>query len=216
MPRTPRRFQSDHCYHLLNRGNAKASLFFDRSDYAAFLKLLVEMREEYLVRLLAYCLMPNHFHLVVQPDPTGSVSDAMHWVQTAYAARFRAKYRSTGHIFQGRFKAFPVQTDGHLLTVMRYVERNPVRASLVRKAQSWTWSSAAWRSRAHDWLDKSPVPLGDNWTEYVDTPQTSSEVEALRQSVARGTPYGSSSWRSTTARALGLMSTLRPRGRPRH
>jgi putative transposase len=102
-----------------------------------------------------------------------------------------------------------------LLTVMRYVERNPVRANLVKRAAGWRWSSAAWRARPDNWLDESPVPLGKGWSGYVDTPQTSSELEALRRSVRRGAPFGSPAWQAATAESHGLLSTLQPAGRPR-
>jgi len=215
MPRVARQLQEGYCYHILNRGNGKANLFLDRYDYSAFVKLLVGMKAAYEIRLLAYCLMPNHFHLVLQAEATGAVSTAMHWTQTSYVSRFRTRYRSTGHILQGRFKPFPIQEDSHLVTVMRYVERNPVRANLVDRSVDWPWSSARWRSRCDNWLNESPVRLGDAWQTYVDTPQTSTEVAALRRSVSRGTPFGSPGWQNAAAELLGLTSTLRSRGRPR-
>ena len=215
MPRAPRRLLQGHCFHALNRGNGGARLFLDRFDYAAFVQLLAGMRAAYEIRLLAYCLMPNHFHLVLQVEATGAISSALHWVQTSYASRFRAKYQSTGHIFQGRFKSFPIQKNEHLLTVMRYVERNPVRANLVVQAVDWRWSSAPWRGKPNHWLDESPVPLGHDWRAYVDTPSSTAEIDAVRRSVARGSPFGSGPWQQVTAEGLGLSSTLRPRGRPR-
>ncbi len=215
MPRIARQLQHGYCYHILNRGNAKARLFLDRFDYIAFVKLLAGMKAGYEIRLLAYCLMPNHFHLAVQADATGAVSDALQWVQTSYVSRFRVRYGSTGHIFQGRFKSFPIQKSEYLLAVMRYIERNPVRARLVKSASDWRWSSARWRDKPNHLLDESPVPLGEKWGPYVDAPQTSAELEALRRSVVRGAPFGSQHWRHKAAEALGLASTLRPRGRPR-
>jgi putative transposase len=215
MPRVARQLQHGYCYHLLNRGNGKATLFLDRFDYSAFMKLLAGMRTGYDLRLLAYCLMPNHFHLVLRAEAPGAVSEAMQWAQTSYVSRFRVRYGSTGHIFQGRFKSFPIQNDRHLLTVMRYVERNPVRANLVDSALGWPWSSSRWRGRPNDLLDESSVPLGVDWNAYVDAPQTGTEVAALRQSISRGAPFGSAQWQRATAQALGLESTLRPRGRPR-
>ena len=215
MPRIARQLQQGYCYHLLNRGNGKAMLFLDRFDYSAFSKLLAGMRSAYEVRLLAYCLMPNHFHLVARAEAVGAVSEAMQWVQTSYVSRFRAKYGTTGHIFQGRYKSFPIQSDEHLLGVMRYVERNPVHANLVGRAADWRWSSSRWRGRPNDLLDESPVPLGADWNAYVNAPQTPAEVADVRRSISRGAPFGSEGWQRQTAEALGLMSTLRPRGRPR-
>ena len=92
--------------------------------------------------VLGFCLLANHFHLVVWPHHDGDLSRWMHWVLNTHVRRYHKHYHSSGHIWQGRFKAFPIQEDAHLLTVLRYVERNPVRAQLVRQAQQWTWSSA--------------------------------------------------------------------------
>ncbi|MBT8482789.1 MAG: transposase [Myxococcales bacterium] len=215
MPRIAGRLQPGYCYHVLNRGNGKAPLFLDRVDYRAFVELLAGMKARYEIGLLAFCLMPNHFHLVLRAGATGAVSAAMQWVQTSYVSRFRVKYESSGHIFQGRFKSFPIQSDEHLVSVMRYVERNPVRAKLVERATSWPWSSARWRSGADHWLDESPVDLGSDWAAYVNAPQTSAEIASLRSSVTRGVPFGSRQWQHDTANILGLASTLQPRGRPK-
>ena len=214
MPRIARQLQHGYCYHVLNRGNGKARLFLDRADYRAFVELLAGMKARYEIGLLAFCLMPNHFHLVLQARAAGAVSAAMQWAQTSYVSRFRAKYASSGHIFQGRFKSFPIQNDEHLVTVMRYVERNPVRAKLVERATDWSWSSARWRSGADHWLDESPVDLGNDWAAFVNAPQTSAEIASLRSSVTRGAPFGSRHWQHETANILGLESTLRSRGRP--
>ncbi|MGB5813397.1 MAG: transposase [Polyangiales bacterium] len=215
MPRASRRLQEGYCYHILNRGNARATIFHDDADYTAFLRRLAEATDRYAIRLLAFCLMPNHFHLVVQGDEIGSVSRAMHWIQTAYVSRYRTRYDSTGHIFQGRFKCFPVQADDHLLSVMRYVERNPVRARLVTDSSRWLWSSPAWRARRVPWISESPVPLGKNWLQYVDAPQTAAEIAMIHESLRRGAPFGTTAWRVETAKRLNLSASLRPRGRPR-
>src|SRR5205823_2191462 len=119
-------------------------------DFAAFVKLLREAGERTPVRLLAYCLMPNHFHLVLWPRADGDLSDYMRWLLTAHVRRYHQHYHSSGHVYQGRFRSFPIQEDDHLLTVLRYAERNPVRAGLVERAQDWRWSSAA--------LDRGPEP----------------------------------------------------------
>ena len=119
---------------------------------------------------------------------------------------------------QGRFKSFPIQEDEYLLTVLRYIERNPLRAKLVRRAERWAWSSARhWREPEGrpTYLDDGPVARPRDWLEWVNQPATVAEVEAIRGSVVRGTPYGGMGWVAGTAKQLGLESTLRPRGRPR-
>ncbi len=207
------------CYHVLNRGNGRAEVFHKCDDYAAFLKLLCQASERVPMRLLAYCLMPNHFHLVVQTVEDGDLGRWMQWLLTSHVRRYHRHYHSSGHVWQGRFKAFPIEEDEHLLVVMRYVERNPVRAPSIpiRKAQRWPWSSVGQPPKHVQIpvLDSGPVPRGEDWLRLVNEPQTATELAATRKSVNRGSPFGSVDWRCDTARRLGLESSLRPRGRPR-
>ncbi len=207
------------CYHVLNRGNARGVVFHQDDDYASFLELLMQASERLPMRLLGYCLMPNHFHLMLWPRQDGDLSRWMQWLLTAHVRRYHRHYDSSGHVWQGRFKAFPVQQDEHYLTVLRYVERNPVRAKSlpVRKAQRWPWSSLGTPPKQ---IEKPPLAAGpvrrpDDWLAWVNQPLTEPELKALRNCVARGTPYGSERWQKQTARRLGLESSLRPRGRPR-
>ena len=129
MPRTARASEAGYAYHVLNRGNARSEVFHKEGDYAAFLQAMKESSVRLPMRLLAYCLMPNHFHLVVRPHATGDLSRWMQWLMTTHVRRYLRHYQHTGHVWQGRFKAFPIQDDDHLITVVRYVERNPLRGS---------------------------------------------------------------------------------------
>ena len=169
------------------------------------------------MRLLACCLMPNHFHLVLWPQAVGEVSRWMQWLMTSHVRRYHRHYCSSGHIWQGRFKSFPIQRDaGHLLTVLRYVEANPLRAGLVGRAEDWPWSSLRWWGAADrpEWLTDGPVDRPNDWARRVNTALSSRELERVRRSVVRGRPFGSEPWTQHAARRLGLESTLRPRGRP--
>jgi putative transposase len=215
MPRTARASQGGYCYHVLNRGNRRRTVFHKDADFAAFSKLLRQAGERIPMRLLGYCLMPNHFHLALWPAEDGAMSDYMMWLLTAHVRRYYQHYHSSGHVWQGRFRAFPIQEDDHLLTVLRYIERNPVRANLVERAQDWPLSSAAPMEPDDPTLDRGPVPRPMDWLEHVNQPQTEAEVERLRESLRRGRPFGHSVWTQPTARKLGLESSLRPRGRPR-
>jgi REP-associated tyrosine transposase len=217
MPRTARASLGGSCYHVLNRGNGRAKVFHKEQDYAAFVALLEPACERLAMRILAYCLMPNHFHLVLRPHHDGDLSRWMQWLMTSHVRRYHRHYGGSGHVWQGRFKAFPIQEDEHLLAVLRYVERNPLRAKLVRKAQDWSWSSLRQRSpkTGQSILAASPVPLPSAWLRLVNEPQTEGELAALRTSVNRGTPFGGSQWTRRAATRLGLEFTLRPRGRPR-
>ncbi len=215
MPRSCRAALGGYCYHVLNRGNGRRTVFHKDGDYAAFVRLLREAGERTPVRLLAYCLMPNHFHLGVWPRADGDLSDFMRRLLTAHVRRYHQHYHSSGHVYQGRFRSFPIQEDDHLLAVLRYVERNPVRAGLVGGAADRPWSSAAPARGGAPPLDLGPVPRPAEWPEYVDAPQTEAEAEAVRECVRRRRPYGDSAWMEGTARLLGLEASIRPRGWPR-
>jgi putative transposase len=170
------------------------------------------------MRVLAWCLMPNHFHLVLWPKDDGDLSRWMQWILTTHVRRYHEHYGTSGHVWQGRFKAFPVQEDDHLLTVLRYVERNPLRAGLTRKVTGWPWSSLALfesKEARPAWYHEGPVPRGRQWLAHVAEPQTEAELASLRRSVQRGVPFGSETWQRRAVRSLGLESTLRTRGRPR-
>ncbi|MDH5668630.1 MAG: transposase [Nitrospira sp.] len=211
MPRIPRGQVAGHAYHVLNRGNGGAPVFHKDADYAAFLELLGAAKARHRLKLFAFCLMPNHFHLVVAPTTRTSLSAFMQWWLTSHVRRYHRHYRSHGHVWQGRFKSFPIQQDGHLLTVLRYVLRNPVRAGLVDYATDWPWSSL----RFPHLTDALPIETPRRWEHWIDHPLVEHELTALRTAVNRQQPFGTAAWQARIARTLGLESTLRPRGRPR-
>jgi putative transposase len=205
-----------YCYHVIDRGNRRAEVFHHEGDYHAFVRLLRQACARVPLRVLAYCLMPNHFHLVVWPVADGHLARWMDWLLTTHVRRYHRQYGTSGHVWQGRFRAFPIEQDMHLLTVLRYVERNGLRANLAARAEDWPWSSLAeWvNPPALPWLDPGPVGRGTDWVPWVNEPHTEAELVRLRRSVQRGTPYGSTTWTQAAAAALGLQFTLRPRGRP--
>ncbi len=215
MPRKPRSSQGGYVYHVLNRGNARKTVFFKDGDYIAFIKLLKEANEQTPMRLLAYCLMPNHFHLVLWPHRDGDLSSYMAWLMTAHVRRYHQHYHSSGHIWQGRFRDLPIQEDDHLLIVLRYVERNALRANLVERAQDWRWSSLGPVWEGAPLLAPGPVRRPTDWLTFVNEPQTDKEVERLRECTRRRRPFGALPWQKQTAARLGLEASLRPRGRPR-
>jgi putative transposase len=164
--------------------------------------------------------MPNHWHLVLFPETDGELTAFMRRLAHTHTQRWHAFHHTagTGHLYQGRFKSFPIQEDAHLLDVIRYVERNPSRANLVQRAEQWRWSSLWRRERGTEKersvLSEWPVPEPRDWVEQVNRPETEAELEALRRSAQRGTPFGEATWVVETARALRLERTLRPPGRP--
>jgi putative transposase len=191
MPRIFRTLVAHGCYHVINRGNNRSDVFLSPADYRAFLRLIEQAQERIPLRMLAFCVMPNHFHLVVSQEAAKDVSRWMHWLLTTHVHRHHLKYGTSGRIWQGRFKAFPIEQDGHLLTVMRYVERNALRSGLVSRAEQWPWGSLAWRTDAFGsgLVSRPPVPLPSDWTARVNAPQTPQELEALRAAVNRQRAY---------------------------
>ncbi|MEW6110434.1 MAG: transposase [Nitrospirota bacterium] len=161
--------------------------------------------------------MPNHFHIAVMPEKGEDLSRWMQWLMTSHVRRYHRHYGSSGHVWQGRYKSFMVQEDSHLLMVLRYIEGNPVRAGIVNSAREWKWSShneviGRYRSGL---LDKPPIEMPKEWSEYVDHSFEENELDRVRASVNRQTPYGDALWMMKVCREFGLEPTLRGRGRPR-
>jgi putative transposase len=219
MPYRKRTGTAGVVYHVLNRGVRKLRLFDRAGDYRAFLKVFREAQERIPLRCLAYCLMPNHFHLVLWPKTDTELSAFMAWLTATHSKRWHASRQTagTGHVYQGRYKAFPVSADTHFLRLCRYVERNALRAGLVARALDWPWSSLAQRAGR-----RSPVVLADwpvarppHWNELVQL-YVDEETSDLRQAVCRSSPYGPRDWQIQIASQLNLESTLGPVGRPRN
>jgi putative transposase len=146
MPRRGRNALGGFVYHALNRAVARLPLFQKDEDYRAFERVLSEALQENPTRLLGFCLMPNHWHMVLWPEKDGELTAFLRWLTNTHSMRWHAHYHTggTGHIYQNRFESFPVETDEHLYTVLRYVERNALRANLVERAEDWRWGSL-WR-----------------------------------------------------------------------
>ncbi len=220
MPRVARKAPGGLVYHVLNRANGRLRLFKKEQDYIAFEQVLAEAHQRVPIRILAWCLMPNHFHLVLWPKKDGELTDFMRWLTLTHAQRWKHAHAAVGHghLYQGRFKSFPIQQDRHLLTVLRYVERNAVRPTLARRAQDWRWGSAFVRlDRSHDLrplLSDWPLPRPRDWLEILNTSPSEAEQEQMKQHIERSRPMGVEAWVKTTANALGLKHTLNPPGRP--
>jgi putative transposase len=221
MPRPKRADEANGIYHALNRANARGEIFKKPEDYDAFERILGEGLQRYPCRILSYQLMPNHWHFVLQPAEDGAMSNFLRWVTLTHTQRYHAHNGTSGegHVYQGRFKSFPIQDDDHFWVVARYVERNALRANFVSRAEDWKWGSL------HRWLQhpeadpkllsRWPLSRLPNWISRVNEPLTESEIKAVRWSVKKGSPFGEETWVESIARRLDLESTLRPRGRPR-
>jgi putative transposase len=220
MPRPLRTAPGGFIYHVLNRANGKRRIFDHERDYLAFERVLAEMQDRVPMRILAWCVMPNHWHLLLWPREDGDLSNYMRLVTLTHTQRRHANRASagTGHLYQGRFKSFVVQDDAHFLAVSRYVEANALSGGLVRRAEDWRWGSL-WRTQRgksdhppalHPW----PMARPSDWLSYVNRPADREETDSLRSCAQRGRPYGAEDWVNAAAEQLGLGSTLRPRGRP--
>ena len=220
MPRTARITPGGMVFHVLNRGVGRMRLFNKDRDYEAFEQMIVKTLLSCPMRICSYCLMPNHWHLVLWPENNGDLAAFMQKLTITHVRNWQENRRrvGSGHVYQGRYKSFPIETDEYFYQVVRYVERNALRANLVTTADAWRWSSL-WR-REHGTADdrkllcRWPLPRSRRWCEHVNQPQTAAELTAIRQAVQRGNPLGSDTWVKKTAKQLGLESTLRRRGRP--
>jgi len=207
-------------YHIWNRGAGRLRLFKKDDDYLAFQQVLLEAHQRHPLRLLDWCLMPNHWHFVVFPETDTQVSDFFRWLTHSHAMRAITHRRvlGMGPLYQGRFKSLPVQADEHLLTLLRYVQRNPVRAKLAKHAAQWRWGSEWARSHGPAELaailSAWPVARPRRWAAWVDAPERSPETEMIRVCVRRSSPLGAADWARQTAARLELPWPLRPRGRP--
>lgn len=222
MPRPPRITEPGIVYHVLNRRVMRLALFEKDRDYEAFERVLAaSLDRPDAPGLLAYCLMPNHWHLVVQARARTDLSTWMQWLTVTHTHRRHSHYHMIGQgpLYQGRFKSFPVQEDAHFLTLCRYVEANALRAALVRRAEAWRWGSLWSRKQGkgvlYDRLRPWPVNRPRNWLAAVNRDMAEPAIRAVRRSLLRGVPLGSEAWQARMARRLGLDITLRPRGRPR-
>jgi putative transposase len=220
MPRTARQCPGGYVYHIWNRAAGRLRLFKKDEDYLAFERVLVEAHGRHPIPLLDWCLMPNHWHFVVFPEDDRQVTDFFRWLTHTHAMRAITHRRvmGMGPLYQGRFKSLPVQDDGHLLTLLRYAHRNPVRAKLTQRASDWKWGAEWVRNHGtkelRAILSPWPVDRPRGWASWVNQPQTPAETDAIRTCIRRSSPFGDVEWTRQTAEDLNLQWTLRPRGRP--
>jgi REP-associated tyrosine transposase len=194
MPRRPRFSTGGYVYHVLNRATGRRGIFSLDADYGAFQRVLNTAGKRVPMRLLAYCLMPNHWHLVLWPRNDGDLSEYMRLLTVTHTQRWHLAHETsgTGPLYQGRFKSFPVEADEHFYRVCRYVERNALRANLVGRAESWRWCSL-WQlvqESGHVELHTWPLPRPSDWVEYVNCPESEAELTAIRHCIVRSATFG--------------------------
>jgi len=210
-------------YHVINRANARIQIFNEDKDYILFEQVLEEAKEKFDMRILSYCIMPNHWHLALYSKKDKDIQIFMRWLSMTHTRRWHSQHKSigSGHLYQGRYKSFLVQGDEHLLQLFKYIERNPLRAKLIQKAEDWKWSSLWRREQGNDkqkgLLDEWPISTPKDYVDLVNIQEDekeNKELESLRYSVNKGKPYGSDDWTNRMINKFNLGSTLRGAGRP--
>ena len=225
MPRPLRPIADGLVYHVINRGNNRQAVFGSEGDFHAFLKAIADLKERMPFDLYGYCLMSNHIHLLVRPRKL-SISRIVQSLLVSQTQRFHRFHRSGGHVWQGRFKSPVIQDDDHLLTVLRYIEANPLRAGMVERAGDYPWSSFACHGEgrndplldavaSYEALATYAAVRQRRWSAYVHAQPEEAETAAIRRSSATGLPYGEAGWVDRLAARLKLDLTIRARGRPR-
>jgi len=219
MSRSARIVIPDYPHHLTQRGNNRQDVFFVDSDREVYLEYLLEASERFDLRIDGYCLMTNHIHLVATPNYETSLADAMKRTNQLYAQYVNRMHHRSGHLWQDRFFSCTLGQD-HFQRALAYVERNPVRARLVRKAWRWRWSSAPAHcgiEKKSDLLDisswKQDISFA-RWRQLLEHPDDKRLVSGLRLSTSRGRPLGSDAFIAKLETLLGRRLRPLPRGRP--
>ena len=221
MPRAPRAVVPDIPHHLTQRGNRRAQVFFGDDDRRTYLAWLSEYADKAAIDVLAYCLMPNHVHLVAVPHEPDGFQRLLRPLHARYAQHVNRRFDWSGHLWQGRFFSAALD-ETYFWSAVRYVERNPVRARMTQRAEDYRWSSA----QAHCGLRQDPV-LSDSprwrdllaevrdWPAWLSDDEPAGRVDALRTHTERGLPCGSERFIRMLESSAGRTLQARPRGRPR-
>ena len=218
MPRRQRITPGGFVYHVMNRAAGRLILFENDIDYMAFESLMAQAQRHHPIRIIVYCLMRNHWHLLLWPDSDGAIRNFIHKLCTEHGRRWRRSHDSIGRgaVYQGRYRTSAIQNSRHLFTVWRYIERNPLRAGLVERADAWPWSSlSASVVRHRPQLTESPISKPENWVQLVNQPQTVGELRAVRDALREGAPFGESHWMKRMTGQLDGVAAVgrRKRGR---
>lgn len=220
MPRPLRKAAGGVVYHVINRANGRLRIFKKPGDFLALERILSQGVARIPMRICGYCIMGTHWHFLLWPREDGDLSEFMKWITVTHTNRWHAAHGTAGigHVYQGRFKSFPVQSSEHYLKTLQYIERNPVRAKIVNRPDQWQWSSYAARTSRVDEIDflrNGPVKLPANWDKLLNKPLAKTELDAIELCIKRGRPYGSKIWTTRIANKLQLTSTINPLGRPK-
>lgn len=221
MPRLARVDVGNEIYHVINRANGRMQIFNTPEDYRLFEKLIEEAKELIDMRIYAYEIMPNHWHLVLSPRKDGDLALFMHHLTNKHTRKVHTATGTigSGHLYQGRYKSFLVDSGNYFLAVIKYIERNAVRARLVKSCEDWRWGSA-WRrmhgtTQQKKLIDAPLVPLPDHYRQWINIAEQHEDVTSIRRSVNKGVPYGRERWIDKMVTTYHLETTLRSAGRPK-
>lgn len=222
MPRIRRISAGGYVYHVLNRANARVQIFDNDDDYRLFENILEEAVKLFNVKLLAYCIMPNHWHLVLNPVNEGDLSLFVGWLTNKHTRRWHTEKGTVGegHLYQGRYKSFICQNENHFLTLVKYVEQNALKANLVKNAEDWQWSSG-WRKingtiKHREILSPWPVSEPEDYLIWINTVLSQDKEDIIENSIVKSNPFGEDYWVNEIVKRFGLEQTLRKIGRPKN
>lgn len=222
MGRAPRVDEGNLVYHVLNRANGRRTIFAEQDEYRHFEMLLKDAVDKFNMRLLAYVLMPNHWHLILNPRGDGDLSLFMQWLTLTHTQQYHVWKQTVGHghIYQGRYKSFLIEEDRYLWAAIKYVERNPVRAKLVKRVEQWKWGTGYRRldgtKKQRELLSEPPIELPRNYRSWVNEPDKPDDLISMRTSAEKGRPFGTMQWTERMIERHGLEATTRAPGRPKH
>ncbi|MGH7800863.1 MAG: transposase [Thermodesulfobacteriota bacterium] len=221
MPRTSRIVFPNLPHHITQRGNRREDVFFTDQDRTEYLFWLKEYCDKNKVDILAYCLMTNHIHIVAVPNTEDGLHRVLRPLHTRYAQKVNREHGWSGHLWQGRYFSSPLD-EVYMWAAIRYVERNPVRARLVRSAENYKWSSAAGHCelREDKMLTVNSKWAGlleeiKNWSEWLSEGDESEKIELIRQNIKKGLPCGSDKFIRKLEKTAGRILRYRPMGRPK-
>jgi putative transposase len=222
MARQPRVDLAGYTYHVINRANGRVPIFASQKDFLQFERVLIEAKERVTIDIEAFCIMPNHFHLALRTKRDGDLQEFMGWLTKTQTQRWHVAHETVGHghLYQGRYKSFIVNTDGYYLTLMRYIEQNPLRAGLVKKVEDWKWGSLYWKlhgtKEQQALLSGWQVSVPRDYLAQVNTLLKKDTLAEIRTATVKGSPLGGHAWRAALISSLGLEHTTRSAGRPKN
>ena len=221
MPRLARTVFAGVPHHITQRGNRREDVFYVEEDYQTYLVWLSHYSQKHQLEILAYCLMTNHIHLVAVPSNENSLQQVLKPLHMRYAQRINRMRKWKGHFWQGRYFSSPMD-EHYMLSAIRYVERNPVRARMERKAEDYPWSSAASHCGRVDERVLSNNPQWkklteqvDDWSAWLAGGDDPSELKVIRRNIEKGLPCGSDRFIKNLEKMIGRSLQFRPQGRPR-